>query len=535
MRESRGGQGADRGSGAARHVARSALLVSVLFAADKLLALVRDRVIGRTFGTSAELDAYYAAFEVPDGLFTVVAGAAMATALIPVISARIARRDREGTWKLFSSVINSVLLVVAAASVLAAVGAPQIIRWVAPGFDRNTADLAVRLMRLVLLQTLVSSASGIVMSTLQAHQHFLLPAVAPMAYTVGRIGGALYLAPRWGIFGLAYGGLAGTVGHLLIQLPGLYRYRCRWRPVLRHPDLGAVLSLLGPRVLGIGTTYLTFVVPTWIGSWLEPGAIASYEYGWRLMQFPETIVGTAVGLTVFPALAERANAGDESGLRRTAGWALRLVLALAIPAAAGLVVLGRPLTAVLLQGGAFDDQATARVYWALAFFAPALVGHAALEVVSRTYFARRDVWTPFWAAVAGLGVNVMLGWALLTPLKHGALALSNGLGALAQVALLLVTSRWRRGGFEGRALLPLMGRTTIATVAMVVVVVGIRLVLAGAGLVVNTAAALAAGSITYLAVALLVRIREVRDLPSLLLGRRKEGATPPGLTPSAGQ
>ena len=194
------------------HVARSALLVALLFGADKLLGLVRDAAIGRAFGASAALDAYYAAFELPDGLFTVVAGSAMATALIPILSARIARRDREQVWRLVSAVINWVLLLVAGVSVVAAIFAPQAIRVVAPGFDADQAALAARLMRLVLLQTLISSTSGIVMGVLQAHQHFLLPAAAPMCYTLGRIAGALWLAPRWDIFGLAWGGLAGTVG-----------------------------------------------------------------------------------------------------------------------------------------------------------------------------------------------------------------------------------------------------------------------------------------------------------------------------------
>ncbi len=525
---------ASQRSTAAGHVARSALLVAALFTVDKLLALVRDRVIGHAFGASAQLDAYYAAFEVPDGLFTVVAGAAMATALIPVISARIARGDREGTWKLFSSIINLVLLIVAGLSVVAAVFAPQIISLIAPGFETYRAELAVQLMRLVLLQTLISSASGIVMSTLQAHQHFPFPALAPMAYTVGRIAGALVLAPRWGVFGLAYGGLAGTVAHLLIQLPGLRRHNARWWPVIRHPDLGRVLALLGPRVLGIGATYLTFVVPTYLGSQLADGAIASYEYGWRLMQFPETIIGTAIGLTVFPTLAERANLGDEDGLRRTAAWAPRLVLALAIPAAAGLVLLGRPLTSLFLGGGAFDAEAVDRVYWALAFFAPALVGHAALEVVSRTYFARRDVWTPFGAALAGLIVNVTVGWALLGPLEHGALALSNGLGALTQVVLLVAISWPRMGGLEGRAALSVIARTGVATLAMGAAVWGAGVALPGAGLV-ETAAGLGAGVTAYVGVALLVRLREVRDLPRLLLGSRGEqGPQLPSVPPSTG-
>ena len=501
------------------HVARSAALVAFLFAADKLLGLVRDAVIGHAFGASAALDAYYAAFELPDGLFTVVAGSAMATALIPVLSARIARGDREEVWGLVSAVINWALLTVAGVSVVAAVFAPQVIRAVAPGFDAETTALAVRLMRLVLLQTLISSASGIVMSVLQAHQHFLLPAAAPICYTLGRVAGALLLAPRWGIFGLAWGGLAGTVGHFLIQTPGLIRYHARWWPTLCHPDLRAVLALMGPRVLGLGATYLNFVLPTFLGSRLPGGAISAYEYGWRLMQFPETVIGTALGLTVFPTLAERVNTGDREGLRRTASWALRLVLALAVPAAVGLLVLGRPLTALFFQRGAFDATATGRVYWALQFFALGLVAHSALEVVSRLFYAQRDMWTPFWAALGGLVLNAGLGWLLLPYLAHGGIALSNSLGAGLQVGILLLVARHRLGGVETRALSTSLARTGAASALMGMAVTGFRALLPGAGLLVTGAGGLAVGAVTYVLAALLLGSEEVRELPGLLLRR----------------
>ena len=172
----------DRRPASRAHVAWSGLVVAALFGADKLLGVVRDRMIGQAFGTSADLDAYYAAFELPDLLFTVVAGSALATALIPILSARIARGVRDETWKLVSAVINWVLLIVAVTSVAAAIFAHPVIRLVAPGFEGHQVVLAVRLMRLVLLQTLISSVSGIVMSVLQAHQHFLLPAAAPISY-----------------------------------------------------------------------------------------------------------------------------------------------------------------------------------------------------------------------------------------------------------------------------------------------------------------------------------------------------------------
>ncbi len=498
------------------HVARSAVLVAALFAADKLLGVVRDAAIGHAFGASAELDAYYAAFELPDGLFTVVAGSALATALIPVLTARIAQGDRKETWRLVSAVVNLVLLVVAGVSVLAAVFAPQIIHAVAPGFDDYRAGLAVRLMRLVLLQTVVSSASGVVMSVLQAHQHFLLPAAAPLAYTVGRIAGALLLAPRWGIFGLAWGGLMGTAGHFLIQVPGLFRYRVCWWPLVSHADLRQVLALMGPRVLGLGATYLNFVLPTFLGSRLPEGAISAYEYGWRLMQFPETVIGTALGLTVFPTLAELANAGERDRLRHTGAWALRFVLALAIPAGAGLFLLGRPLTALLFQRGAFDAAATERVTWALRFFAIGLVGHSALEVVSRLFYARRDMWTPLWAALGGLALNAGLGWLLLPTLAHGGIALSNGLGAWLQVVVLLAVARARLGGIEGRALGLSLARTLGATAALVGAVLIVRALPPAVGAGLETLVELAAGAAAYLLAALLLRSEEIASLPRLL-------------------
>jgi putative peptidoglycan lipid II flippase len=500
-------------------VARSAALVAFFFTADKLLGLVRDAAIGHAFGASAALDAYYAAFELPDALFNVIAGLAMATALIPVLSSHVTEGNRKETWRLASAVINWALLTVAAFSVLGAVFAPGVIRLVAPGFEAQRTQLATQLMRLVLLQTIISSVSGIAMSILQAHQHFLLPAAAPLAYTLGRIGGALLLAPRWGIFGLAWGGLVGTVGHLLIQIPGLLRFQARWWPTLRHPDLPSVLKLMGPRVLGLGVTYLNFVLPTFLGSRLAPGAISAYEYGWRLMQFPETIIGTALGLTVFPTLSEQANAGDQSGLKSTAGWALRLVLALAIPAAVGLVVLGRPLTALFLQRGAFDAVATQRVYLGLQFFALGLVAHSALEVVSRLFYAQRNMWTPLWAALVGLLTNAFVGWSLLTSLEQGALALGNSLGAGMQVVILLIVARRRLGKPEQGPLAFSLVRTGFSAALMGAAVLGFRALFPAAGTLAIGVGGLAVGATTFLLTAFFLGSEELRQLPKLLLDR----------------
>jgi putative peptidoglycan lipid II flippase len=278
-------------------------------------------------------------------------------------------------------------------------------------------------------------------------------------------------------------------------------------------------------MLGLGVTYVNFVLPTYFGSRLAPGAIASYEYGWRLMQFPETIIGTALGLTVFPTLAQQANAGDREGLRATSRWALRLVLALSIPAAVGLVVLGRPLTALFLQRGAFDAEVTARVYAGLQGFALGLVAHSALEVSSRLFYAQRDMWTPLWTAAVGLATNLIVSWLLLARLEHVGLALANSLGAGAQVILLQAIAAWRLrdvtpgrtdaqwgGSFAGS-----LARTLLVSALMGAAVLGFRELLPGARLLVAAGGGVAVGSVTFLIAALLFGSPELRELPRLLL------------------
>jgi putative peptidoglycan lipid II flippase len=290
--------------------------------------------------------------------------------------------------------------------------------------------------------------------------------------------------------------------------------------MLRHPGLRDLLRLMGPRVLGLGVTYLNFVLPTFLGSRLALGSIATYEYGWRLMQFPETIIGTALGLTVFPTLSERANAGDREGLRQTASWALRLVLALAIPAAVGLVVLGRPLTAVFLQRGAFDAEVTARVYRGLQFFALGLITHSALEVTSRLFYAQRDMWTPFWAALAGLLTNGVVGWFLLDALAMGGLALSNSLGAGVQVVTLLTVANRRLGGISLEPLGASLARSVLTSALMGVAVVGFKALVPEAGLLVTSLGGVVVGSGTFIGASSLIGSPELRALPRLLIARK---------------
>ena len=198
---------------------------------------------------------------------------------------------------------------------------------------------------------------------------------------------------------------------------------------------------------------------------------------------------------------------------------MRLVLALAVPAAVGIFVLGRPLTVLLFQRGAFDATTTDRVYLALRFFAFGLIFHSALEVVSRLFYAQQDMWTPLWAAIAGVVTNVTLGWLLLPSLAQGAIALSNSVAVGVQMGLLLLVARRRLEGMKERTLVVSLTRTLMASALMAVAVMGLRTLSPNLGSRLMGITGLAVGGATYVMTATLLGSEEVRQLPQLLLRR----------------
>ncbi len=504
------------------HLIRSTGILMGAFLANKILALGQRIIVANIFGTSSEYDAYVAAFRLPEILFLLIVGGALGTAFIPILSERITRQtpgDPEG-WFLTSGVLNTTLLVVATLAAIGAVFAlPLVQHIVAPGFTPDNQQLTANLMRLALISTIIFSISSLVGAVLNTRQHFFLPAIAPLVYNVGIIGGALFLAPRWGIYGLTIGAVLGSLGHLLIQIPGLIRFAAKYYPVLEwhDVDLRRVVKLMGPRVLNVAVIQINFVVIFMLASYLGEGSVSALDYGWDLMQMPQTIIGSAMGIVLFPTMSELAALHDIAGLRRTLSLALRIILTLTIPAMVGLIVLGRPIIQVMFERGEFGPDSTATVNWALQFWALALVGHSALEVVNRTFYAQKDTVTPLLTSLVSMAINLGLALALYrTVLGVGGLALSNGVAISTEVILMLFIAHRRIGGVDAGNIANTLIRTLLAAGLMGLAVVGFFtifnqlspvFIILGGGVI---------GLTVYLGAGLLLRVDEIRLLPRLI-------------------
>ena len=472
------------GQSAQRQVWRAASLLSAAFIASRVLGLVRDAVIGYYFGaTSLEANAYRIATRIPETIFFIIAGGALGSAFIPTFAAYFAREDSKGAWHLFSAVVNLVLIILSLLSALMALFARPFLLLYLPEMAAQPELLALTtdLLRILLISTVIFGASGVFMGALNARQHFLLPALAPIVYNLGIIGGAI-LAGETSLFadnaviGLGWGTVAGAAGHLFIQLPGLRRQGVAYRPVitLSHPGVRQVLRLMAPRVLGLSFSQINnLIIPALAGSLL---VVAPLDYAWKIVLMPQSILGQALGIAAFPTFATLAARMELPEMRRILADTLRLIIFLGLPATILLMVLSGPIVQLAFQRGAFSAEDTVVTAWALLFYAPGLVALAGLEVVSRAFYALEDTVTPVLAGALQLGLMALLalafsrllfptlGWAAL-----GGLALGVSLSNLLETGFLLWLLRRKMHGIGGRRLWQGLWRMLLASLLMLAI------------------------------------------------------------------
>jgi len=437
---------------------RISFLLAFFFALDKAAGFFRQIIVAKLFGLSDMLDAFNVANNIPDMLYALISGGALAIAFIPVLSATFTQEGRDSGWKLFSRVVNLVFLVTAVLSVVVFFFAEPLVRsrvGVAPGFGPEQQALVVRLMRLNLIGTLIFSISGLVMAGLQSNQHFLLPALAPVVYDVGQIFGALVLVPTepfgfggvtlpaygLGVSGLVYGSIIGAALHLAVQLPGLIRYKFHWTPSLglKNEAVQRVLALMGPRLLTMLYIQGVYLLRDNLASRLKTGSVTALTYGWMVMQIPETLIGTTIGPALLPPLSEYAAQKHDEAFHATLQRAVRVLAGLTIPIAAVAAGGLGPLLGVVFG---FGPEGTQTLLWATRGFLLGMTGHSLMEVAARSFYARQDARTPLITGWISFAFYIALAAALFRPLGPAGISLTDSIIFTAQpVALLIILTR----------------------------------------------------------------------------------------------
>ena len=516
---------------------RAAGIVGLAVMCSRVLGLIREQICAALFGGGGAMDAFTAAFRIPNLLRDLFAEGALSTAFVTTFSKTAARSNDAAAWKLANKVATLAAVVLGALCVLGIFYSPQLVATLAPGFPPAKAALTVTLTRIMFPFILLVSLAALVMGMLNAKNVFGMPAMASSFFNVGSIVGGVglgyWLDPQFGplaLVGLAIGTLIGGGLQLGVQLPRLHRLGFRYQPDFnwRDPGVAAVLGLMGPSVIAASTTQINVLINSVFASQLGDGPIFWLAIAFRLMQLPLGLFGVALGTVTLPLLSRLAVSGDKSAFRGELSRGMRLGFLLTIPCTVGLMLLAEPIVSVLYEHGRFGAWQAAEAAGALRFYAIGLAGYAALKVLVNAFYALDQRRTPMYTSFVAVALNLLLNWIFTRHLGwgHRGLAFSTGCVATCNFLLLYWLMHRHLKRLETRRMSVLLLKVALASAVLALVCWSSQHWLLGGWAQLSFAARLslllltiAAGMLAFLGCGVALRIEELQEL--MLAVRRR--------------
>jgi len=511
----------------AGRLARSTAFFSIATAASRVAGLAREVVAAGYYGISGPMSAFTIAFQVPNLIRALFADAALQPAFVPVFTELLGRKAYKDAFRLASTMLLLVTMVLGAITALFVLLAPVIMPLFAPGFEGEILDLTVSLSQVLFPILVLLGVSGIVVGILNSYDRFGAFAISPLFWNLTIILVLVVLEPlfegRDRIYAYAIGILVGTLIQLLIpawdlrHTPFRFSFNFDWR----HPGVRRVLLLMLPVTISLGLINFNLLINSFFGSLVSDQAPAAIDKAFRIYQLPQGIFSVAIATVLFPTLARFASAGAIDDLRSTMANGMRQILFVLVPAAAAILVLSDPMIRLIYQRGAFDAHETEVVATALFWFAFSLPTNGLFLLLTRTFFSLQKPWIPTWISAANLVLTAGAALALYH-LGVGGIVASTGIATAASVVAQGVILRRILHGLELGRLLSAAARITIAAGALAAIGWVVWDVLDEAlgrgllGQIVSLGLGLGAGLVVYLAVAKLLRVAELEQISRLL-------------------
>ena len=525
--------------GGSGRLARNTAIFSLLTGLSRIAGLVREVVASSYFGTSGAFSAFTVAFQVPNLVRSLFADAALSAAFVPVFAELLEQGKRKDAYRLASTFVALIAVALTLVSVFFILVAPVIMPPLTggeftPELDQLTVGLAQVLFPIVLLLGL----NGLLVGILNAHDHFTIPALAPLVWNVVIIA-VLVVARPWfsdseQLYAYAIGVLAGTVVQLAMCLPTLRRlgFRFDWRGIdLREPRVRQVLALMLPITLSLGLINFNLFINATLGSTVSDAVPRAIDAAFRLYMLPQGMFSVAIATVLFPSLARLASRGDFDGLRRLTGTGTRQIALLLIPAAACTLVLAEPITRLVYERGAFGAASTELVAEALFWFSFSLPFAGINLLLTRTFFSLQRPWLPTALGAATLVINVVVAVALVGPFGIGGIVFASAVSTAAMTAGQAYYLRRELGGrLEGAETMRALARMLLAAAVLAGVAYLLWLGLDAAlgrslpAQVVSVGGGLTAGIAAYIAVVVALRVPEAEQIRALVAARvRRSG------------
>lgn len=432
-------------------VKSAAIVLASSTLVSALLGLFRDRLLNSYYlGTyPTGIDAYTAAFTIPDFMFFILTSGALSVSFIPVFNQRLAAGNKKSAWELSASLLNLLAIVTLITSVLIMIFADPLIRYiVSPGLDESGMVLAINMTRVIAINPFLFSIATVLTSIQQAVGRFVFYAFAPAIYNVGIILGITWFTGGINIFGLqifeggimgvALGVILGAILQLIVALVGLfglgmdYNFKINWK----NQGFRAILRLLPARSLDQGIDYVNGIVNTNLSSRMGAGAVRSFNQASALHQMPVNLIGVAISTAFFPKLTEELGNGDKKEFNNTFRQALRTIIWISLPVAV-ISFFGRGyVTSFISNIGNNDSNGT--IASVLGMLCLAVFARSVFHIASRGFYAYQDTKTPFVVSIFAIGLTIILSvWFYALGWGVDGLGLAQSLGALVEIIILL--------------------------------------------------------------------------------------------------
>jgi putative peptidoglycan lipid II flippase len=515
----------------AGRIARSTAFFSVATAASRVAGLGREVVAASYYGVNGPMSAFTIAFQVPNLVRALFADAALQPAFVPIFTEQLERKNYREAFRLASTLLLLVTLVLGAITALFVVAAPLVMPLFAPGFEGEILDLTITLSQVLFPILILLGVSGVVVGVLNSYDRFGAFAISPLFWNLTIIAVVVLLAPAFHgqnrIYAYAIGILAGTLVQLLIPTLDLRNtpFKFEWSFEWRNPDVRRVLLLMLPVTISLGLINFNLLINSLFGSLVSDQSPAAIDKAFRIYQLPQGIFSVAIATVLFPTLARFASRGELENLRATMANGMRQILFVLVPAAAAVLALSEPMIRLVYQRGEFTPEQTMLVATALFWFAFSLPTNGLYLLQTRTFFSLQRPWMATGLAGLDLVVSALAALVLYKPFGTGGIVAGTGIGTTAAVIAQAVVLRREFDGLELKRLLVTGAKITVAAAALAGVSYGAWDLLDNAlgrglaGQIVSLGAGLGLGGLAYLGAAKLFRIAELEQITRLLRRR----------------
>jgi putative peptidoglycan lipid II flippase len=517
-----------------RRTAVNTLIFAFGTGLSRIAGLIREVVAASYFGTSGAASAFTLAFQIPNLIRALVADAALSSAFVPVFSELLEQKKKREAYQLAAALAGLLLVGLTIITIAFILLAPVIIPvFTGDEFTPALDTLCIGLSQVLFPIVILLGLTGLAVGVLNVHDHFTIPAIAPLVWNVVIIAGLVGLAPLFEgdnqLYAYAIGVVAGTFVQLLMMLPALRRIGF---PVFhitlpKRDDVRVkrVLLLMLPVSVGLGLININLLLNSTIGSLVSPQVPRAVDAAFRIYMLPQGMFSVAVATVLFPQLARLATRKDYTGMQATIGVGLRQIALLLIPAGAAMLVLSEPMVRLVFQRGEFNAESTQLTAEALFWFSFSLPFSGFVLMLTRGFFSLQRPWIPTSLAVGSLAINAVGSYLLSGPMGIGGIVLGTTISNVALVLAEAVLLRRALGGFQTAETLTTIAKVLLASVVLALIAYGVWYGLDSAlgrslpAQIVSVGAALVAGSAAYAGVVLGLKIPEAHQIVELFAGR----------------